>query len=1142
MKRVSVLLSALLLSLPLHAAVRAVFDNEEILRPADGLFRQVRAADVNDDGNPDVAMLVGHASGARLFVYLGNGDGTFAKAVATLVEESGNLNATDFDLADLDGDGILDVAFAYMFDGYYTRARVRRGLGDGTFGSGSLLDFSALGCREIATLALGDVTSDGLPDVVTCGVSVFPNAGDGTFGAAIETRTSASEGIDILDVNSDGHLDLFLQQGTSNQPQIFIGNGTGTFVRNASVSYPGPSAIAHLDDNGFADVAYVDAFRHDLAVVRADGAGGSLPRVSGGFVTTSGDAVIETPDMNADGRPDLVVASNGRVSIWVTNADGTPGTVTRYRTASFASRMAAADFDGDGQLDLAIGGQGSGNGMDPMVSVVRGDGDGGLLAVRAEMVSFTNPQSTTSGGFLSAGLFDVTGDGHLDAVTISGARDSLMVFPGNGDGTIAEPIETPLDSSTYDIDVVWGDWNGDGQGDVAFAAEWDDVIVSWVAQGDGTFRKAGTTHSPAISDLSSPAAGDFDGDGSQDLVWRFPQGVVLVPGNGDGTFGEPIVVSDLTTWWTTPLIAADVDNDGIDDMVLGGTILLGSAARTFTAVFYDTAGIEQAPSVVVDLNNDGFPDVVNCVYDGDDTEVIIRLGNGDASFGPPRHLTPLRYRFTNSSWRAVAGDFNADGNVDVAFDTIILLGDGAGSFAGYARLRRFADAHQTAVGDADGNGSSDLFFVDEDAAALELVTTVTTDSREIPITLALGTTPATVSAGKTFEVQATATGLGQFAATGAVVFSIGGEVAAFAEIRDGVATARVRHDSVGAKTLTAHFGGDDLYVSGGTDSVPLEVTRAVTTFGIVWMSPTPVTTRVAIRVRGDILTLAGTPPSGTVTVLVDGVVRGSASAPSFDIEIGMLALGPRTVTVQYEGDGLYLPAEKVMNVTVQKYVPAIALTADPPGPVNVGDSVMLTASFEDPTVTGEVEFYAGTSILVLLGTAPIQSGQATLTTTALPVGSIAIQAFYMGNSDTAIAWTYLYYKVVDLPLPLSPSSLYVLPPCRVVDTRGTTGPSGGPAIASAATRGVRMSGVCGIPSGAKALAVNVTVVSPAADGYLTLFPGASPWPGTSSVSYRTGKTRANNALVPLSAGGILNVFNGGPQPAHFIIDVTGYFQ
>jgi CSLREA domain-containing protein len=121
-------------------------------------------------------------------------------------------------------------------------------------------------------------------------------------------------------------------------------------------------------------------------------------------------------------------------------------------------------------------------------------------------------------------------------------------------------------------------------------------------------------------------------------------------------------------------------------------------------------------------------------------------------------------------------------------------------------------------------------------------------------------------------------------------------------------------------------------------------------------------------------------------------------------------------------------------------------------------------------------------------------------------------------------------------------SLFTLPPCRVIDTRGATGPLGGPALAARATRDFVLVGTCGIPASARAVSVNVTVAAPTAAGDLRLFTGGSPLPLASTVNYRAAQTRANNAVVALGDSGDIDVrCDQATGTVQFILDVNGYF-
>jgi subtilisin family serine protease len=113
-------------------------------------------------------------------------------------------------------------------------------------------------------------------------------------------------------------------------------------------------------------------------------------------------------------------------------------------------------------------------------------------------------------------------------------------------------------------------------------------------------------------------------------------------------------------------------------------------------------------------------------------------------------------------------------------------------------------------------------------------------------------------------------------------------------------------------------------------------------------------------------------------------------------------------------------------------------------------------------------------------------------------------------------------------------NLYIVTPCRIIDTRDST------PLGNLATRDVTVASLCGIPSTAVAVVANITAVGPTTSGFLAFYPTGSTWPGNSTLNYRTGKTRANNAILSL-AGGQTTVLNNG-STQHFIVDVTGYFQ
>ena len=119
-----------------------------------------------------------------------------------------------------------------------------------------------------------------------------------------------------------------------------------------------------------------------------------------------------------------------------------------------------------------------------------------------------------------------------------------------------------------------------------------------------------------------------------------------------------------------------------------------------------------------------------------------------------------------------------------------------------------------------------------------------------------------------------------------------------------------------------------------------------------------------------------------------------------------------------------------------------------------------------------------------------------------------------------------------------PGRLVPITPTRVLDTRGNLGASVGKPQADSTTTFHLPESV--VPSGATAVAVNVTGVLPVGPGFVTVWPSWLPRPISSNLNFAyAGETAANAAVLPISAGGDVNVYTY--SSAHLIVDVTGYW-
>jgi hypothetical protein len=192
-----------------------------------------------------------------------------------------------------------------------------------------------------------------------------------------------------------------------------------------------------------------------------------------------------------------------------------------------------------------------------------------------------------------------------------------------------------------------------------------------------------------------------------------------------------------------------------------------------------------------------------------------------------------------------------------------------------------------------------------------------------------------------------------------------------------------------------------------------------------------------------------------------------------------------------------------------------------------------------PIVANGILYYAGAS-----GLRALDPATGALLWSDASIGGIHWESPIVVNGrlyvtdEGARLWAYALH-------PIPPADFYTVPPCRIVDTRGPNGPFGGPALrGDGARRLFAVAGQCGVPSGAIAAALNITVVSPSGPGDLRVGPAGVAL-STSTINFAARQTRANNAVVALTGyplGSLwvqTDIFHG---TTNLVLDVTGYFQ
>ena len=336
------------------------------------------------------------------------------------------------------------------------------------------------------------------------------------------TANTINQHIAVADFNGDGHLDI-----VTNNYTVLMGNGDGTF--QAPVIYPADKsayAVATGDFNGDGKPDFATAGidgNVGIWLNKGDGTFGSQVPYSIGAAPLN----ISIADLNNDGIADIAVASrqgqSTGIGILLGVGDGTFKPVVTYLTGQRERGLAIADFNGDGNADIvAI----SSDDIIHPVTILLGNGDGTFQATGTNYPA-AFPEAVAVGDFNK--------DGKPDFVVVNFGVYYLSVFLGNGDGSFSEqPVRllTPALSPPFDFGLTVGDFDGDGNPDIAYAGTGGSTISVYLGLGDGTFR--GAVNFSAGSNAQALVAAEFNGDGRTDIAVTNSASVqILLAGTGD---------------------------------------------------------------------------------------------------------------------------------------------------------------------------------------------------------------------------------------------------------------------------------------------------------------------------------------------------------------------------------------------------------------------------------------------------------------------------------------------------------------------------------------------------------------------------------------------------------------------------------
>jgi hypothetical protein len=979
------------------------------------VFASVAAAGYTTGARPQLYLTDGANNALYVVSNAGNaGDGTSLAGYSLAATYSlGADGAGPMVTGDFNRDGKTDLIVNGQAG---NTAAVYLGKGDGTFAAPAHYG------QTVHSMLVQDVDGDGAPDLIAEGdqglIQIYKGYADGTFDSASEGGSAAAEAtsgrtlaaidphtLDILTVTPAGLSVLTKQAGTLQYTLAGIyniGPGRSTF------------ALADFFNTGALDLAAGSA--EGVAIVSPDGQGGF--QTSRAFATAGPASSVAVAKFRGGASPDdiAVAIGAGQSELLVNNGDGTFTDSTNAALASGASlpvrggaRIQAGNFAGDGVPGLLYSGAGA--------SV-----DGSKITVQPHALNTTtdSPAVPLAGVRANAStpgntvVADLNGDG-IDDIAVTDASDTQFLI-GQAGGTFRTGFSVPSGNNSPG-QIAAGFFKAGRTAKQDFVVQQGASIVPYVNSGDGEHFTsmqplAGTPEASALVPAAIRMA-DLDGDGNGDVMVLYrtlaaptgadpksaPNQVYVWFGNGDGTFGQPEMVS-LSRQFSLAAIG-DMNGDGRDDIVLADdsvvSILYNQGGRIFRSDFgtacsacaeqHLLAGANISDIALADVNGDGTADLI--------------VANGGAAGAHPVAQT----RLATSSATAQP---KLGGGITVLprLGTAVLGGNIT------------VNPEPSAVGGA------------------------------FTITLQL-----TAPSGSPVP-----TGTVQFNINGQAI-GTANVTADSASPPNGTAFLTVSSSSstpAGTYTITANYSGDNTYAANTFTGSHAVGSNTTTTTLLLCVAPTatcpasgtftqlpPYQPSLNIVYGQQINGVApvskndSNPLTGTISFLANGQVT-----CSYQVFVGQCATfpyanlqaGQYTLVAQYGNDPAHTGSSSTVLLNVAPDTTTTTLTGGP-NPAVQGTPVTFTI-----TVTGQYAAPTGTFTFSnggnSLGTATLTpsgptTSTATFTTSSLPVGTDQISADYGGNQNFLPSKSASFAEVITAPgtpsfkLTLAPPSLRV---------------------------------------------------------------------------------------------------------------------
>lgn len=559
------------------------------------------------DGDSDLDLAIAHESLGAVTVRINNGSGDFTSASAGSPFGTG---AGPFGLAcgDLDSDGDVDLVTAnlsgasmsVLINASQPRFTCTTGCGPVTYTpniapqrnvnsalTASLLTWQFTEPMTTGTFGIASFADMPPPSGKGGPIRIFGSmgasrtvtgGGSGTWAYLAPPVTTATfqpnraffSGEQVMVSVTQAQA----QSGVPARPYVYgftakADTGPGTFYESAFSPHlvgisPFDVALGDVDNDGDVDMVIANQGGNSITIRLNDGTGNYPTQAAGSpLAGIAGVTSVKLADVNNDGRLDLIAMGNTANNVIVRlnsgggnftiGAPGSPLTIG----FNFPFASAIADFDSDGDLDMAVANDVGGN---VIIRLNNGVGDFTLAAPGSPYAIAANTFGIAAG--------DVDNDGDIDIVASGLAAGAFVLL---NDGTGKFTVGPNYAGGTNVAALTLGDVNGDGFLDLVMANQASNDVTIRLNDGTGGFAtQAPGSPLPMGTAPRAAVLGDIDGDGDLDLLIanNAPQGVNIRLNNGSGNFVNVGANSPITLGGLTKNIAlADVDGDKDLDIV-----------------------------------------------------------------------------------------------------------------------------------------------------------------------------------------------------------------------------------------------------------------------------------------------------------------------------------------------------------------------------------------------------------------------------------------------------------------------------------------------------------------------------------------------------------------------------------------------